>query len=171
MPDQPDTVKQNIIDWCNVDGIKFEDQSSKYPAHDWTLMINGKVAVYKQPRLPDRIYFHAGFSFTSEQQKLIQDNKTIKNAILLQVPSLLAQMNVNTKFEMNGDIMTGISLSKPHFHTTIKKADFLILYLRTQQVLQVLLNQLSVQLKISLQKLQQNQQKPPLPDASDVGIG
>ena len=170
MSNQPDPVKQNIIDWCNADNIPFEDKSSEYPSMDWTLMIMKRVAVYKQKRFSDRIYFHAGFNFAPEHKTLIDGNNQLRNEIILQIPLLLCQMDVTSKIEGTGNNITGISLSKVHFHSSIKKADFLSLYTKVFQVFQALLNQLSIKLKVTLQQLQQNQLSPS-PDASDVGIG
>ena len=170
MSNQTDPVKQNIMDWCNADGITFEDESSKYPNMDWSLMIRKRVAVDKQKRFSDRIYFHAGFNFAPEHKTLIQSNNQLRNEIILQIPLLLSQMDVTSKIEGTGNDITGISLSKVHFHSSIKKADFLSLYTRVHQVFQALLNQLGIKLKVTLQQLQQNQSSPP-PDASDVGIG
>jgi len=168
--EQEDIVKQNIMNYCTADNIRFEDQSSKNTNLDWCLMINGKVAVYKQQQYPERIYFQSGINIASEHQALITTNNQIRNNILLRIPSLLAQLDVSCKITQANNSITQISLSKLHFHSSIKKADFLELYLRLYQVQEVLLNQLSVQLQVSLQQLTQNQQTP-APGAGDVGIG
>ena len=54
-----DSVKTNIIGWCNADNLKCVDESSNNPKFSWAILVGGEVMIYKQPHLPDRIYIQS----------------------------------------------------------------------------------------------------------------
>ncbi|MCH7967095.1 MAG: DUF2299 family protein [Thaumarchaeota archaeon] len=158
MSENVDPVKQNIIDWCNEDGIQVLDQSDANPQFAWSVLLTKKVMVYKQPNLLDRIYVQSQIDVSPKHQTLIRNNQQIRNNLLLQLPAMASQNDINLTFRINNDVIEGISLFKINFHSTISKADFLRLFLRVEQIHSSVLNQLRTTLGLDLQQEQQRQQ-------------
>ena len=168
MSNQPDPTRQNIIDWCNADNIPCVD-ATQNPNMDWCLMLNKrKIAVFRITRFPDRIYFQSGIDIAPQHQTLIAENNQIRNDILLQIPSLIIQLDHDPRITQANNTISSVNISTTHFHTTISKADFLSIVSRLMNVQQLVLNQLSVPLQTTLAQLQQT---PTTLDATDVGIG
>jgi len=170
MSNQPDTTKQNIIDWCKEDGILIEDNSSKFPNYEWLLLVDKNKIVFKTKRHPNRIFIQSSITITNNHQKIIADDQKMKFNMILQIPTMILQMGATCSIEQNDTTITKVSVSKIHFHSSMKKADFLANLFKVQDIHQNLLNQLSVKLQTTAKQLQQNQPAP-APDASDVGIG
>jgi len=168
MSDQPDPVKQNIIDWCNEDGISFVDKSDDFPACDWIIIIDNTKMIYKQTRFPNRIYFQALIAISNEHQQAVQNPQT-RTKIIVEIPTNVLQMGATCNIVENNGVINNLSITKVHFHSTIKKADFLENYIRLHNIHHTMLNQVSNILQTTAQQLQQNQPAP-APDASTVGI-
>lgn len=168
MSAQPDPVRQNIIDWCNEDNIDCVESTTNQNMA-WNLMINtGRVAVFRPTRFSDRIYFQSGINIAPQHQTLIANNGDIRNKILLQIPSLIIQLDHDPRVFQTDTTITRLNITKIHFHTTISKAMLLSMSNRLLNVHQLVLNQLSVPLQTTMAQLEQT---PTTPDASEVGIG
>ena len=169
---QQDIVKQNIIQWCKDDNIPCEDVSSKNHQFAWGLAIGKpETIIYKQPHLPDRIYIQSQITITPEHQELINTTWTLqkKNDMLLNLRMLAVQYDINMNFQedSNGKLIA-ISSFKIHFHSSIKKANILKMFIRVQSIHIVILNQLSKALGIEMKQLQAQQQSS---DSSNPAIG
>jgi len=170
MSNQTDPVKQNIIDWCNADGIQVVDESSKIPDCEWFLVALGNTMIFKLKKFSDRIYFQSKITISKNHQKIIADNQKMRVGLVLQIPTIVLQMDASCAIEQNDTTITKVITSKVHYHSTIKKADFLTKLAKVQDVHTNLLNRLSVQLQTTAKQLQENQPAP-APDARDVGVG
>ena len=163
-----DSVKNNIIGWCNADNLKCVDESSNNPNFSWAILVGGEVMIYKQPHLPDRIYIQSQISISPEHQTLIEAKPDMKNNLMLNLTTNATNLDIGMNFQIVEGKLKGVNLSKVHFADTISKADLLRNFLRVQQVHQTILNQLRSTLGL---EFQQSKAQTTQPDASDVGIG
>jgi len=158
MSNQPDPVIQNVIDWCKEDNIDCVDDSSKNTTLSWLLTINKNVIIYKQPEQPDRIYIQSQINISKNHQEMITKwNQTKKNDLILKLQTLVAQFDANIQIIQEETTITKIVLSKVRFHSTISKAEFLELYVRTDTIHGTILNHLRHSLGLELQQSQAQQ--------------
>ena len=168
MSNSPDPVKQNIIDWCNTDNIQCNDLSNDNPIFSWIVgMGKNLILIYKVPQFPDRIYIESRIKISENHQKLINEtwNKAKKNNMLLTLKAVAVQLdfNISFTFEENDkkpkvkDKITEIKSNKVHFHSSIKKADFLSVFNRISNIHNHLLNQLSILLETEVKQLEEKQ--------------
>lgn len=155
-----DQVKQNIMKYCDDDGIKCVDSSANKPNFEWSLDL-AKISVYKQKKFPDRIYIQSTIIF-GELGKLL-DTPQKKNNLMITLKSfaLANEFNLDFSFDEKQNL-TGILSYKIHYHSSISKADFLTLQLRITDVQDILFNQLTNLLGTETKKLkaqQENQNK------------
>ena len=169
MSENQDVVKQNIINWCNEDRIEFVDESSRNPNFSWLVAVGKpQILFYKQPNLQDRIYAQSQIVVSPEHQTMIEGwNATKRNSMILKLQTLATQFDINMNFQLEGNKITTIGSFKVHFHSTIKKSDFLSLLLRVQTIHNNLLNQLRLSLGLELQQLQSQQSS----ESSNPAIG
>ena len=170
MSENQDVVKQNIMNWCNEDGIERVDESSRNPNLSWLVALGKpQILFYKQPNLQDRIYAQSQINVSPEHQTMIEGWDAIKrNNMILKLQTLATQFGININFQQEGNKITSISSFKIHFHSTIKKSDFLDLLVRVQNIHNTLLNQLRFSLGLELQQLQSQQQSS---ESSNPAIG
>jgi len=169
MSDQPDPVKQNIVDWFQEDSITCKDISDKNPSFTWILEVGTQatVLIFKLPNYPNRIYFRTMTNLISEHVKLLAEDAKKKGSIQFKIHTLAVQLEVNPTFKNDDkEQFNAIWISKIHYNSSIKKADLLEKFVRIQQCQNVVLNNLNKELGISIQ----SQNIPDAPDASDVGI-
>jgi len=155
-----DVAKQNIMTWCTDDGITCVDESSRNPTFSWLLALsNPQILFYKQPNLQDRIYAQSQINVSPQHQTMIEGwDATKRNNMILNLQTLATQFDININFQQDGNKITSISSFKIHFHSTIKKSDFLDLLVRVQNIHNSFLNQLRFSLGLELQQLQSQQQ-------------
>ena len=166
MSTEQDSIKQNIIDWCREDKIQCVDKSSKDSQFTWLLTI-GKIILYKQPHLQDRLYFQFQIKLAEIHRKLVNQTWNIhqRNSMMYHLKKLGVQYDINLDFKFNGDEIEGISLHKIHFNSTISKSEFLEKFLRVQAIRNVILDQLNIEFGIALNRDHTNQ------DSSNVDTG
>ena len=157
MSEQPDPVMTNIINWCQEDHIPCENQSSQRPNVLWVLKIgNLAITVYKLPQLPDRIYVQSGISLNDNHRTLVNQTWEVaqKNDMMLKLKMLATQYDANMNFVVNDNNLNSFSTYKIHYHSTISKADFLSLFMRIQNIHEIVWNQLNSSLGLATQQLQ-----------------
>ena len=145
--------KDNIIQWCQDDNIPCNDLSARNPRFSWCLEVgNPAIVIYKQSHLPDRIYFQFTISLAQQHVELLANNQNKRSETVLKMQSLITQYDAHLNINNNNQTqINGFSINKIHFHTTIKKADFLTLLLRTQLIFNNFLNHLNLELGVSTQ--------------------
>jgi len=170
MSENQDVVKQNIMNWCSEDKIECIDESSRNPSFNWLLSIGDpKILFYKQPHLQDRINAQSQIIVSPEHQTMIEGwNATKRNDMVFKLQTIATQYDISMNFQKEGDKITMINSFKTHFHSTIKKSDFLELFIRVQNIHMNLLNQLRLSLGLELQQLQSQQQSS---ESSNPAIG
>jgi len=167
MPDEPDTVKQNIMDWFKEDSISITDISEKNPKFTWILQVSKSpaVLVFKIPQFPNRIYFRTTTTLRPDHVKLFSEDETKKQNFIFKIHTLAIQLDVNPTFPNNDKKqLSEIWINKIHYNTTIKKADLIEKFTRIQHCQNAILNHINRELKASMQI------QTPEPNASDVGI-
>jgi len=168
MSNQPDPVKQNIMNYLNEDSITFEDISERNTSFTWILRVGNvsPVLIFKLPNFPNRIYFRTITTLAPEHVTLLAEDATKKQNIILKIHTLAVELGTNPHFRDNADNqLNEVWINQIHYNSSIKKADLLEKFVRVQQCQNVVLNNLSKELGISIQS-----QQLPAPDASDVGI-
>ena len=151
--------KDSIIQWCKDDGISCTDKSDKLEKLTWILEIgNPVISIYKLPKYDDRIFFQANMDLSPKQKDLLDKDASKKQNIMLQVQSLAIQLETNPSFVIDDDKNKfRVSLTKIHYHSSVKKADFLEKLIRVQNVQNLMMNKLSVALGQDME-LQQAQE-------------
>jgi len=158
MSDQPDPVKQNILDWCKEDHMKCEDVSDKNPQFAFCIQIGTQIVIYKKPKLLDRIFVQSQITVNPKHTKLIKSKPDLEKKLMIGLPTLATQFDVSISFDATKDNeLTGIRIYKTHFHSSISKADFLALITRHQPVYNVILNQLRQELGFESQQAEAQQ--------------
>jgi|APSaa5957512535_1039671.scaffolds.fasta_scaffold33622_4 hypothetical protein len=151
MSSQHDPIKQNIMDWCQQDGIRCVEAPAN-PQMVWGLIIHSQVTIYKITQHPDRIYFQSSINLAQVHRTLVNqtwDNNQ-RNMMMFNMKKLVGQLNVLLNFIHNNEELVTFHTYKIHCHETISKADFLEKYLRIQAVHEIMLNQLNIELGIAL---------------------
>jgi len=161
MSNQPDPMKQNIIDWCAKDNIPCVVPPN-VPKTSWLLtlgQVGNQITVYKSTMYDDRIYFQSQIGFSEVHRKLVNQtwNAQQRNTMMFNLKKLSVQYDVNLNFQMNGDEIVGIKTFKIHFHSTISKSELLEKHMRLESVHIILLNQLNIELGIAIQQNRANE--------------
>jgi len=165
----PDEVKNKIIEWCKEDNItikigKIDDSSSNL----WEIGI-GKLAIYIQKKLPDRVYFQQEFRLTDKQKKLLNkigDQKKSNMIGVFMTNSLSWDYGNELLSEKDGKVLTGVRLHK-FTSTNLSKIKFVHTVYRVQQIgffTNTILGN-TIGMEMNLAKAQDNQS-----DSSSVGI-
>ena len=151
MSTQADQTRQNIINWCQQDGISCVDEPAN-PQMTWGLQLSNALVVYMQPRFPDRIYFQSTINLADIHRILVNQTWDInqRNIMMFYLKKLVAQLNVLMNFVIPNEELTGFHTYIIHGHATISKADFLEKFLRIQAVHEIILNQLNIELGTAL---------------------
>ena len=102
MSTEQDSIKQNIIDWCREDKIQCVDKSSEDSQFTWLLSI-GKIILYKQPHLQDRLYFQFQIKLAEIHRKLVNQTWNInqRNSMMYHLKKLGVQYDINLDFINN----------------------------------------------------------------------
>ncbi len=87
--------------------------------------------------------------------------------MILNLQTLATQFDINMNFQLEGNKLISIGSFKIHFHSTIKKSDFLDMLVRVQNIHNTLLNQLRLSLGLELQQMQSQQAS----ESSNPAIG
>jgi hypothetical protein len=158
MSEKFNTVSQNIIDWCQQDGISCVHEPENLNM-SWALQVGGTLVIYTTLQHSERIYFQSQINFAEIHRALVNQtwNNNQRNVMMFNLKKLVAQLDVLMNFQLINDELTGFHTYKIHDHATISKADFLEKYRRVQAVHEIVLNQLNLELGIALQKNQSNQ--------------
>ncbi len=165
MSNQPDTIIQNIIDWCKEDKI-VNSGGKEQPLIGWSINVGRQgISVYKLIKFPDRIYFQSTINFSEIHRTVVNQkwDEKKRGVMMFNLKKLVAQLNVLLDFQLNNDELTGFNTHKIHHHSTISKADFIEKYLRIQSVHDIILNQLNFEIGEALLSEKKN------PDSSDTG--
>jgi len=161
MPDDPDTVKQNIIDYCKADNIKCTDIGASNPNFSWIFTIGeSSIIAYKIKGQDDRIYIESQIKLSPDHLKLFNEtwNPQQKNNLLLKLQTLAVTLDVNLNFikdTKDKNKITVIKTNKIHFHSSMSKAHFLSLFLRMSMIHSNIKNQLSLALNVGLVQTKQ----------------
>ena len=161
MSNQPDPVKQNIIDYCQEDNIPCADPPN-VPNSSWLVLlgqVGNQITVYKSTRYDDRIYFQSQIGFSEVHRTLVNQtwNAQQRNNMMFNLKKLAVQYDVNLNFQMNGDEIVGIKTFKIHFHSAISKSELLEKHMRLESVHIIFLNQLNIELGIAIQQNRANE--------------
>ena len=145
-----DSTRQNIIDWCQQDGIPCIEQPTN-PQMVWGLSL-GSITVYKQPPLPDRIYFQSSISLSNIHRTLVNQTWDIaqRNVMMFNLKKLVTQLDALLNFINLNDELIGFHTFKIQGHTTISKVDFIEKFLRMRAIHEIVLNQLNLELGSAL---------------------
>jgi len=165
----PDEIKNKIIEWCKEDNITIKiGEIGDSSGNLWEIGI-GKLAIYIQKRLPDRVYFQQEFRLTEEQKTLLNkigDQKKRNMIGALNNNSISLDYENELLSEKDGKVLTGVRLHK-FTSTNLSKIKFLHTILRVQKIgtftNTLLGNTIGVEMNIA--KSQENQN-----DSSSVGI-
>ena len=166
---QTNSVKQNIIDWCNEENIQCVDSGNANQQFIWSLRIDVEhIIFYQMVNYQDRIIIQAQIDIPKEKQGCIENDKNKKSELLLKLETLATMFHVSIKFIENDEhILIKVRPFKPHYSSTMTKVEFLEYRERMSNIKSTLENHLFIVIGNEF-KLQQNQQSQP--DASDVGI-
>ena len=145
-----DHTKQNIIDWCQQDGIPCVEQPTN-PQMIWGLSL-GSITLYKQPRLPDRIYFQSTINLSNIHRTLVNQtwDNAQRNVMMFNLKKLVTQLDALLNFVNPNEELIGFHTFKIQGHATISKADFIEKFLRMQSIHEIVLNQLNLELGSAL---------------------
>ena len=145
-----DTTRQNIIDWCQQDGILCVEQPTNSQMV-WGLSL-GSISLYKQPRFPDRIYFQSSINLSNIHRTLVNQtwDNAQRNVMMFNLKKLVTQLDALLNFVNPNDELIGFHTFKIQSHTTISKADFIEKFLRMQAIHEIVLNQLNLELGSAL---------------------
>ena len=158
MSAEQDVVKENIIQWCKDDKITYNDMSKNNPNFSWVIGI-GKtsIIIYKAPQVSDRIFVESRIKLAPEHEKLVNEDWAPgkKTNMILKLRTLSVQLDFNIAFTTKEkDKITETKSNKIHFHSSIKKADFLQLFLRVSNIHDHILTQVSALLQTEVKQLQ-----------------
>jgi len=169
MSNQTNSVKQNIIDWCNEEKIQCVDSGNANQQFIWYVDIDVNHIIFHQMvNYPDRITIQAQIDIPKEKQGCIENDKNKKSDLLLKLETLATIFRVSVKFIENDEhILIRVRPFKPHYSSTMTKVEFLEYMERMSNIKSTLENHLFIAIGNEFQ-LQQNQQSQP--DANDVGI-
>lgn len=160
MSNQPDPTMTNIINWCQEDNIQ-NTVGGIVERVGWSINIGNRgISVYKLTRFLDRIYFQSTINFSEIHRTLVNQtwNENQRGVMMFNLKKLVAQLDILMNFQLNNDELTGFHTYKIHHHSTISKAGFIETYLRIQSVHDIVLNQLNLELGVSLQSEHRNQE-------------
>lgn len=149
------TTKESIIEYCKEDGIDCIDTSSKNPHHEWSLNLN-KVIIYCQKKYPHRIYVQVNISFGELVPIFNTKENKGKLMTLLKMFALSNDFNLGFAYDDKKNVNRIIAF-KVHYNSTIKKADFLPLYSRVGNILDMLYIQLQNVGNVENKKIQDQQ--------------
>lgn len=161
MSNQPDPVKQNIIDYCQEDNIPCTNPPN-VPNSSWLLTlgrVGNQITVYKLTMYDDRIYFQSQIGFSEVHRTLVNQtwNSQQRNNMMFNLKKLAVQYDVLLDFQMNGDEIAGIKTFKIHFHSTISKSELLEKHMRLESIHIIFLNQLNIELGVAIQQNRTNE--------------
>jgi len=168
MSTQPDSIRQNIIDWCQDDNIQCVDTSAENTQFAWSLRLgNTAITIYKQPHLPDRIFIQSQIVLSEIHRTLVNQtwDTNQRNNMMFNLKKLVVGYNINMDFQLRGDELLGFNTHKIHFNSTISKAGLLEKFIRVQSIHEVILNQLNIELGLALQSDRTNR------NSNDVDTG
>ena len=145
-----DSTRQNIIDWCQQDGIPCVEQPAN-PQMVWGLSL-GSISIYKQPRFTDRIYFQSSINLSNIHRTLVNQtwDNAHRNVMMFNLKKLVTQLDALLNFINPNDELIGFHTFKIQCNSTILKADFIEKFLRMQAIHEIVLNQLNLELGSAL---------------------
>jgi len=169
MSQQINTMKQNIIDWCNEENTQYVDTSNANPQFTWSLQVGvDHIIFYQAVNYPNRIYIQVQIDISNENQGCLENDPNKKKDLLLKLDTLATMFDISIKFIENAErILMRVRPFKAHYNSTMTKVEFLKYIERMSNIKFTLENHLLITIGNELQ-LQQDQQSQP--DASDVGI-
>jgi hypothetical protein len=164
-------VRDNILKWCKEDKIPCVAVPDN-PTITFGFKIgNSSIYIYKSSQFPDRIFIESVINIAPEHKTLINEtwDNGKKNGMILQLKGMAIQLGFNIIVgTIDKDKITDVKSNNIHFHTSIKKAEFLEKFLRIGNIHDHVLNQLSILLQTEVQNIQAQQALQS--NASDVGI-
>ena len=153
-----DTVKQNIIDWCNEDKlvVKIQDVKPDDTVLNFSMAID-KVAIYNQKRFPDRTYLQCDINFSPEQIAMMtQWDNTKRTNFVASLTKNAIEFDYQNEFLLDGNNIKGIRIHK-FLVGDIIKSDFIHTLIRLQNILGYTFNLLNMTIGAELNIQQQNQ--------------
>ena len=154
-----DIIKENIKKYCDEDKISYQDLTSFNVSTNWGFQ-SGKIIFYALSDFPERIYFQTQLmirTFEKEVNDVWGNAK--RNNFIMSLREFALTHNISFDLVMEKDRIVGVKFFKIHYHSTIKKADFLTLFYRIASVQDIMNYKLSILLTSDKQKIAETQKK------------